>query len=105
MNPITTKVKRCYTTSLGAHAAARTSGSRLRASRFYFQMRQAGVAITSGVAAFTGMLRDNPSPLASEYYAALDLPATRYVLQITQANNDASKQRGGMKGAMKGVRI
>jgi hypothetical protein len=57
------------------------------------QMRQAGVTITSGVAAFTEMLRDNASPLASEYYAALDLPATRYILQITQANNDASKQR------------
>jgi nicotinamidase-related amidase len=57
------------------------------------QMRQAGVTITSGVAAFTEMLRDNASPLASEFYAALDLPATRYILQITQANNDASKQR------------
>jgi hypothetical protein len=45
------------------------------------------------VAAFTEMLRDNASPLAGEYYAVLDLPATRYTLQITQANNDASKQR------------
>jgi NAD(P)-dependent dehydrogenase (short-subunit alcohol dehydrogenase family) len=52
------------------------------------QMRQAGVTITS-----TEMLRDNASPLASEYYAALDLPATRYILQITQANNDASKRK------------
>jgi len=57
------------------------------------QMKQAGVTITSGVAAFTEMLRDNASPLASEYYAALDLPATRYILQITQADDDASKQR------------
>jgi len=57
------------------------------------QMRQAGVTITSGVAAFTEMLRDNASPLAREYYAALDLPATRYILQITQADDDASKQR------------
>jgi nicotinamidase-related amidase len=55
------------------------------------QMKQAGVTITSGVAAFTEMLRDNASPLASEYYATLDLPATRYILQITQAD-DASKQ-------------
>lgn len=57
------------------------------------QMEQADVTITSGVAVFTEMLRDNASPLASEYYAALDLPATRYILQITQADNDASKQR------------
>ena len=57
------------------------------------QMKQAGVTITSGVAAFTEMLRDNASPLASEYYAALDLPATRYILQITQADNNTSKQR------------
>ena len=57
------------------------------------QMKQAGCTITSGVAAFTEMLRDNASPLAGEYYAALDLPATRYILQITQANNNASKQR------------
>jgi nicotinamidase-related amidase len=57
------------------------------------QMKQAGVTITSGVAAFTEMLRDNASPLAGEYYAALDLPATRYILQITQAYNNGSKQR------------
>lgn len=56
------------------------------------QMRQAGVTVTSGVAAFTEMLRDNASPLASEYYAALDLPATRYILQITQAGKAASQQ-------------
>ena len=53
------------------------------------QMKQAGVTITSGVAAFTEMLRDNASPLASAYYAALDLPATRYILQIAQAGNNA----------------
>jgi nicotinamidase-related amidase len=57
------------------------------------QMRQAGVTITSGVAAFTEMLRDNASPLANEYYAALDLPATRYILQITQAGKSTSQQR------------
>jgi nicotinamidase-related amidase len=56
------------------------------------QMRQAGVTVTSGVAAFTEMLRDNASPLASEYYDALDLPATRYILQITQAGKAASQQ-------------
>jgi len=49
------------------------------------QMRQAGVTITSGSAAFVEMLHDNASPIAGEFYAALDLPATRYVLQITQA--------------------
>ena len=48
------------------------------------QMRQAGVTITSGSAAFIELLHDNASPLAGEFYAALDLPATRYILQITQ---------------------
>src|SRR5258705_9008497 len=48
------------------------------------QMRQAGVTITSGAAAFVEMLHDNASPIAGELYAALDLPATRYILQITQ---------------------
>ena len=48
------------------------------------QMKQAGVTITSGAAAFVEMLYDNASPLAGELYAALDLPATRYILQITQ---------------------
>src|SRR2546427_2389523 len=48
------------------------------------QMRQAGVTITSGAAAFIEMLHDNASPIAGEFYAALDLPATRYILQITQ---------------------
>ena len=57
------------------------------------QMKQAGVTITSGVAAFTEMLRDNASPLASDYYAALDLPATRYILQITQGSNVTSRKR------------
>jgi nicotinamidase-related amidase len=57
------------------------------------QMRQAGVTITSGVAAFTEILRDNASPLASEYYTALDLPATRYILQMTQAAKATSQQR------------
>jgi len=35
------------------------------------------------------MLHDNASPLAGEFYAALDRPATRYILQITQANKPA----------------
>jgi nicotinamidase-related amidase len=48
------------------------------------QMRRAGVTITSGAAAFVEMLHDNASPIAGELYAALDLPATRYILQITQ---------------------
>ena len=48
------------------------------------QMRQAGVRITSGAAAFVEMLHDNASPIAAEFYAALDLQATRYILQITQ---------------------
>jgi nicotinamidase-related amidase len=53
------------------------------------QMRQAGVTITSGAAAFVEMLHDNASPIAYEFYAALDLPATRYVLQITQGGTSA----------------
>ena len=53
------------------------------------QMRQAGVTITSGAAAFIELLHDNASPLAGEFYAALDLPATRYILQITQGGTSA----------------
>jgi len=53
------------------------------------QMRQAGVTITSGAAAFVEMLHDNASPIAGELYAALDLPATRYILQITQGGKSA----------------
>ena len=53
------------------------------------QMRQAGVTITSGSAAFVEMLHDNASPIAGELYAALDLLATRYILQITQADKSA----------------
>jgi len=53
------------------------------------QMREAGVTVTSGLAAFVEMLHDNASPIASEFYAALDLPATRYILQITQGGKIA----------------
>src|SRR5207247_9452651 len=53
------------------------------------QMRQAGVTITSGAAAFIELLHDNASPIAGEFYAALDLPATRYILQITQGGKSA----------------
>ena len=53
------------------------------------QMKQAGVRITSGAAAFLEMLHDNASPIAGEFYAALDLPATRYILQITQEGTSA----------------
>jgi len=53
------------------------------------QMRQVGVTITSGAAAFIEMLHDNASPIAGEFYAALDLPATRYILQITQGGTSA----------------
>jgi hypothetical protein len=52
-------------------------------------MRQTGVTITSGSAAFVEMLHDNASPIAGELYAALDLPATRYILQITQGGKSA----------------
>src|SRR2546422_846661 len=53
------------------------------------QMRQAGVTITSGSAAFIEMLHDNASLIAGQFYAALDLPATRYILQITQGGKSA----------------
>jgi nicotinamidase-related amidase len=53
------------------------------------QMKQAGVTISSGSAAFVGMLRDNASLIASEFYAALGLPATRYILQISQGGKSA----------------
>lgn len=53
------------------------------------QMRQVGVTITSGAASFLEMLHDNASPIAGEFYAALDLPATRYILQITQGGKSA----------------
>jgi nicotinamidase-related amidase len=53
------------------------------------QMRQAGVTITSGAAAFVEMLHDNASPIAGQLYEALDLPATRYILQITQGAKSA----------------
>jgi hypothetical protein len=48
------------------------------------QMKQAGVTITSGAAAFMEMLHDNANAIAGQFYAALDLTATRYILQITQ---------------------
>jgi hypothetical protein len=34
-------------------------------------------------------LHDDASPVASEFYSALDLPATRYILQITQGGKVA----------------
>ena len=42
-----------------------------------------------GVTAFIELLHDNASPLAGEFYAALDLPATRYILQITEGAKPA----------------
>jgi len=35
------------------------------------------------------MLHDNASPIAGQLYDALDLPATRYILQITQGAKSA----------------
>jgi hypothetical protein len=52
-------------------------------------MRQAGVTITSGTAAFVEMLHDHTSPISGELYGALDLPATRYILQATQGAKSA----------------
>src|SRR5437899_6994280 len=53
------------------------------------QMSQAGVTITSGEAAFVELLQETAEPIAHEFYAALDLPATRYILQITQGGKSA----------------
>ena len=39
--------------------------------------------------AFVEMLHDNARPIAGELYAALDLPTTRYILQITQGGKSA----------------
>jgi hypothetical protein len=58
------------------------------------QMRQAGVTITSGAAAFVEMLHDNANPIAGQLCAALDLPATRYILQITQGDQVCLKLTG-----------
>src|SRR5438128_9778706 len=53
------------------------------------QMRQAGVTITSGAAAFVEILQDNASPIAGEFYASLDRPGTRYMRRITQGGKSA----------------
>src|SRR5262249_28123254 len=46
------------------------------------QMRQAGVTITSGSAAFVGMLHYKGSPIAGAVSGALDLPPTPYRLSV-----------------------
>ena len=70
-------------------------------------MSQAGVTITSGVAAFTEMLRDNASPVASEYYAALDLPAMGYILQITRSGQRRlqTEEKSGMNMFVDGGQV
>jgi hypothetical protein len=52
-------------------------------------MRQAGVTIASGTAAFVERRHDHTSPIAGELYGALDLPATRYILQGTRGVKSA----------------
>src|SRR3989454_7892225 len=53
------------------------------------QMRQAGGTITSRSAAFLENPHDKTRPHAGPFYPALDLPATRYILQITQGGKSA----------------
>ena len=60
-----------------------------RPQRTVEPMRQAGVTITSGTAAFVEMPHENASPIAAEFYGALDLPATRYSRQVTQGVESA----------------
>ena len=46
------------------------------------QMQQAGVIISSGLAAFIEMVHDNANPIAPEVYAALDLPGGKSLSQL-----------------------
>ena len=60
-----------------------------RPQRAVAPVRQAGVTTTSGTAAFMEMPHENASPIAGELYRALDLPATRYIRQVTQGVKSA----------------
>jgi hypothetical protein len=60
-----------------------------RSQRTVERMRQVGVTITSGTAAFVERSHENASPIAGELYGALDLPATRYIRQVTQGVKSA----------------
>ena len=46
------------------------------------QMQQAGVIISSGLAAFVEMVHDNANPIAPKVYAALDLPGGKSLSQL-----------------------
>jgi nicotinamidase-related amidase len=46
------------------------------------QMQQAGVIISSGLAAFIEMVHDNANPIAPKVYAALDLPGGKSLSQL-----------------------
>ena len=46
------------------------------------QMQQAGVVISSGLAAFIEMVHDNANPIAPKVYSALDLPGGKSLSQL-----------------------
>jgi hypothetical protein len=46
------------------------------------QMQQAGVIISSGLAAFIEIVHDNANPIAPKVYSALDLPGGRSLSQL-----------------------
>jgi len=46
------------------------------------QMQQAGVVISSGLAAFIEIVHDNANPIAPKVYSALDLPGGRSLSQL-----------------------
>ena len=46
------------------------------------QMQQAGVIISSGMAAFIEIVHDNANPIAPKVYSALDLPGGRSLSQL-----------------------
>jgi nicotinamidase-related amidase len=46
------------------------------------QMQQAGVIISSGLAAFIEMVHDNANPIAPKVYSALDLPGGKSLSQL-----------------------
>jgi nicotinamidase-related amidase len=46
------------------------------------QMQQAGVIISSGLAAFIEMVHDNANPIAPQVYSALDLPGGKSLSQL-----------------------
>lgn len=51
------------------------------------QMQQAGVIISSGLAAFIEMVHDNANPIAPKVYEALDLPGGKSLSQLLKGRS------------------